>query len=173
MRWQTRTRSVMCYEKKKGKRKKMKSLIHDERAASNALEYAILISTTVTLMVIAVVLFQGLVADAATLSVRKEYTGLGNQLSTAINDMCLSNCTDASRTFTIPYHTPSYGITIARDYLNRPAIKIYSKEVTVFVPLNIEGRGNGTLAIAGNVSSITSTTVRITKSGNNVSLTNI
>lgn len=151
----------------------MKALIQDEKAVSNTLEYAILISTTVTLMVIVIVLFQGLVADAATLSVRKEYTSLGNQLSTAINEMYLSNCIDTHRTFTIPYHTPNYGISFERDYLNRPAIKIHSNKVTVFVPLNIEGRGNGTINVAGNVSSVTSTKVRITKSGNNITLANV
>jgi hypothetical protein len=154
-------------------KKKMRSLIHDEKAASNALEFAILISTTVSLMVIVIVLFQGLVADAATLSLRTEYTSLGNQLSTAINDMYLSNCTDASRTFTIPYRTPNYGISFASDYLNRPAIKIHSTEVTVFVPVNIEGRGDSTINVAGNASSITSTKVRITKCGNNITLVNV
>lgn len=159
----------------------MKNFIHDEKAVSLTLEYAILISLAVALMTTVVLLFNGLVADAAKQSITIQYAGLGNQISDTINDMYLTNCTNATRTLKIPYQIGSsedtvtgYSIEVSSDYLNRPALKIYSAEVTVYVPLNTEGRGNAmTVNVTGTASSALSTRVRITKSGNNITLENV
>lgn len=158
----------------------MKKFIQDEKAVSLTLEYALLISLAVVLMTTVVVFFNGLVADAAKQSITIQYAGLGNQISDTINDMYLTNCTNATRTLKIPYQIGSgestvtgYSIEATPDYLNRPAIVIYSAKVTVYVPLNIKGRGNTTVNVTGNASSARSTRVQIEKRGNTIGLTNV
>ena len=95
--------------------------------------------------------------------------------------MYLTNCTNATRTLKIPYQIGSgestvtgYSIEATTDYLNRPALKIYSADVTVYVPLNIRGRGNAmTVNVTGTANSALSTRVRITKSEDTIKLENV
>jgi hypothetical protein len=159
----------------------MKSLRGDEKGTATVLEYMLLISLAATITLIAIVLFNGLLADAAQQSITTQYTSLGNQLASTINEMQLANCTNASRTFKIPYHIGSeesvhkgYSIDAnTTDYFGRPALKIYSADVTVYVPLNVQGRGNSTLSVTGHASSIATTRVRITKCENVITLANV